>query len=431
MRINYLFTRSIALCAVAAATTACNLDDQLVPERVTSDPGRVAFACEVDPAVSELVTRADAVPEGMTSLPDEVVSLLYTDGDVDKGIDYSKLALRIWGTYDDPSTKEGDKDENFYEVPYAEAWDSIEDYYEAKVEHERGFYFARIESRPEMSDDKIKEGVNNPYFVYETKNDSSAPLDDNTKNQSFRIKALETTNVEAELKLMNSCLKLQTTQALMDYYAEIELTLHTKHGSITYNPSLDGTATTAASGTTGTAGSGTTNTNDVVAWDSYTDGGEALYFFNVSEPVKIDEKGEDGLIASPQSEFTTELKLSGKAKKQNGFTVYFTKDGKPDGEPVSIALKKDGSPITLEPSTLYTITVGHTTAGTAGLTITYNGYEEAEKVEIIELRPDEEDTTTGGGTGGTGTGGDAGGTGGGTGTGGDAGGTGGGSQPAA
>lgn len=402
MEIKHLFTRSLALCGVAVALTACNLEDQLVPERVTSDPGYLDLRCAVDPSVSEQITRADETPAGMTKLPDEVMNLVYKEGD----LDYSKLALRIWGTYDNPTTKDGDDADNLYEETFTYNWETLSVFQSSHEEFQRGFYYARIESIPEMAGGKIKEGVNNPYFVYETPNDPDALTDPNsTVNKPIRVKALETTKVEAELKLANSCLKLQTTQALMDYYTEIELTIHSADGKITFKPGTvasdaatasgttgsSGEGTTGSSGTsgTGTTGSDTTNTNEVVAWDSYTDGGESLYFFNVSEPVKIN--------TTPQTAFTTALKLSGYAKKQNGVKVYFTSNGKADGDPVEIKPKDaNGNDISLAAGTLYTIKVGHSTAGTTNkLEIIYNDYGEAD-ITVIELRPDEEDNTTSG-----------------------------------
>lgn len=422
MEIKHLFTRSLALCGVAVALTACNLEDQLVPERVTSDPGYLDLRCAVDPSVNEQITRADETPAGMTKLPDEVMNLVYKEGDQSKGLDYSKLALRIWGTYDNPTTKDGAAADNLYEVtfnPYD--WETLSGFQSSHEEFQRGFYYARIESIPEMAGDKIKEGVNNPYFVYETPNDPKALTDPNsTVNEPIRVKALETTKVEAELKLANSCLKLQTTQALMDYYTEIELTIHSADGKITFKPGTVASDAATASGTTGSSGEGTTgssgtgttgsgtttdNTNEVVAWDSYTDGGESLYFFNVSEPVKINTT-----TTTLQTAFTTALKLSGYAKKQNGVKVYFTSNGKADGDPVEIKPKDaNGKDISLAAGTLYSIKVGHSTAGTTNkLEIIYNDYGEAD-ITVIELRPDEEDNTTSGDdttSGGSTTGGD-------------------------
>ncbi|MBR3794275.1 MAG: hypothetical protein IKK27_10150, partial [Alistipes sp.] len=94
------------------------------------------------------------------------------------------------------------------------------------------------------------------------------------------------------------------------------------------------------------------------------------------------------------------------AKKQNGVKVYFTTNGKPDGEPAEIKPVDDaGKTIDLAAGTMYTLRVGHKTAGSAGLTITYNDYGEAE-VKIIELRPEEteEDNTQSGSQSGSGSG---------------------------
>ena len=86
--------------------------------------------------------------------------------------------------------------------------------------------------------------------------------------------------------------------------------------------------------------------------------------------------------------------------------VYFTTNGKPDGEPAEIKPVDDaGKTIDLAAGTMYTLRVGHKTAGSAGLTITYNDYGEAE-VKIIELRPEEteEDNTQSGSQSGSGSG---------------------------
>ena len=407
MKIKQLSIRALALWGVAMAMTACNFEDQLVPERVTSDPGRIAFECEVDGVVNEEITRAgettegEQVPEGKAKLPDFITNLLYTkdaNGNPTTEIDKSKLALRIWGTYDDPSTKEGDDKDNLLETPYARGWDPMTDY--ENIELQRGYYQARIESRPEMKAGKIAEAVNNPYFVYET-----------AEKDKFQVKALETIEVAAEMKLMNSCFKLQTTQALMDYYTELELVIHTADGEFKFNPTKSTTSTVA--GGTATTPEGT---NEIIAWNSDAD---KLYFFNVSEPIKIDGGKSNGLVETQQSEFTTGLRLSGWAKKQNGVKVYFTTNGKPDGEPAVIKPVDDaGKAIHLAAGTMYTLRVGHKTAGSAGLTITYNDYGEAE-VKIIELRPEEteEDNTQSGSQSGSGSEGSGTGTGSGTGSG--------------
>ena len=378
MKIKKLSIRALALWGVAMAATACNFEDQLMPERVTSNPGRIAIECEVDSTVSEEITRAGEaaegeVPDGKVELPDFITNLLYksnANGAPTTEIDKSKLALRIWGTYDDPSTKDGANKDNLEEKEYAKAWDPMTEY-EQGVELQRGYYQARIENRPTMKDGKIAEAVNNPYFAYET-----------TAADKFRVLALETTNVAAKLKLMNSCFKLQTTQALMDYYTELELVIHTAEGEFKFKPTKSA-ASTVAEGTTTTP----VNTNEVIAWESDAD---ELYFFNVSEPIRIDDGKSNGLVETPQSAFTTAFKLSGWAKKQNGVTVYFTKNGKADGEPAELKPVKDNKPVDLATGTMYTLRVGHKTAGGAGLTITYNDYGEAE-VTIIELRPEETD----------------------------------------
>ena len=378
MKVRKLSIRALALWGVAIAATACNFEDQLMPERVTSNPGRIAIECEVDSAVSEEITRAsdategDEVPEGMVKLPDFITNLLYktdANGVPTTEIDKGKLALRIWGMYDDPSTKDGANKDNLEEKAYAKAWDPMTEY-EQGVELERGYYQARIENRPTMKDGKIAEAVNNPYFAYET-----------AGTAKFQVKALETTSVTAKLKLMNSCFKLQTTQALMDYYTELKLVIHTADGEFEFTPTKSATSTVDESTTT------PMNTNDVIAWESDAD---KLYFFNVSEPIKIDDGKSNGLVETPQSTFTEVLKLSGYAVKQNGVKVYFTKNGKADGEPAELKPVKDNKPVDLATGTMYTLRVGHKTAGGAGLTITYNDYGEAE-VTIIELRPEETD----------------------------------------
>lgn len=404
------------LAAVAVATSACNVNDELAFTPI-DNTGSLDIACEVSPSVNEVdATRAGETTsqEGFT-LPQNLTALVElfnasVEGAKATSLD-DVLAMRITGKYIHPKEK--------VEKSYNGTWNSITNYIKENVKLDAGKYEVRIESKPqtevitvnEKNALKVKEGENNPYFVYES------------EKEAITIQAMEFgTKHEAVLKLANSCFTLKVDESLLRYYTDLKLTISTRDGAeFTFKPELPtssgSTSTGGASTASSTSGTMGSTGSTAEEWTGEWSDGK-LYFFNVGEVIEI-QVPADYAVATADAN-TAALYLKGHGTRQTGRVDYFTKDGTAAGDAVKINPVKDENndgtpePQPLANGTHYTITVGHSTAGGGALNISYEGYDEQQEIDIeVNLRPDdmddpdsgEDDTTApegGAGTGGTG-----------------------------
>lgn len=172
----------------ALALVACSSEDDLQTE---FGQGHVSFRTETSNLVTEVETRAT---EGY-ELPAEVVPA----GD--------DLRLSMTGSY---------TDENGNAQNYTGSWTSVAAFNLENPKFEAGIYSADFAYGEEGV-----EGVGKAYFA--------ASLTD------FAIKANKTTSYDVTVKLSNSCFTLQVTEWMLNYYENIELTIHTATSSFAYS----------------------------------------------------------------------------------------------------------------------------------------------------------------------------------------------------
>ena len=178
----------IPALAVALLATACSSKDVL---DVNTGMGTAEFAVQASANVTDVVTRASQGTLDASLLPSQ-----------------SDFALAITGNY-------VDKDGN--PQTYSDEWLSLEDYYTEEVKLNKGTYTATI-----TSGNVTEEGVAKPYFVGEL--------------VGFTVKANTTQTYEITASLANSCFTFAVTNAMLNYYENIKLTIYTATNSFLFEP---------------------------------------------------------------------------------------------------------------------------------------------------------------------------------------------------
>ncbi len=172
---------------LALAFAACSSEDDLQ----SGGQGQVAFKAETSSLVTEVVTRATTGYE----LPAELVP----SGE--------ELRLSMTGSY---------TDEQGAQQSFTGSWTSVAAFNLENPKFEAGTYSADF-----AYGDEGVEGVGKAYFA--------ASL------QDFAIKANKTTTYPVTVKLSNSCFTLQATEWLLNYYEDVELTIHTAASTFSYS----------------------------------------------------------------------------------------------------------------------------------------------------------------------------------------------------
>lgn len=276
----------IPLSVALLGLTACSSEDDF-----ESRGGKLAFACEPSDFVAEVVTRA---------------------GEIDLSTKYgvtvpegNAMALTLTGTYNDKELGENQT--------YNRSWTTVSAFHTEDPDLVvDGTYAATV-----THGDATAEGENKPAFKGEA--------------TDIRLKSNTTTTCAITAGLVNSCFTLAATEWLLNYYSDIELTIHTTTGGsdFTFTP---------------------TDTKE-----------SKLYFVQAGQTLSI----------------------SGKATKQNGVEVTF--------EQTVIGGQGTTTAVTTAAAKKYTITVDHSTAGGEGLTITFDDSFTEVPGTTEELNKDDDD----------------------------------------
>lgn len=178
----------IPMVAAALLGTACSAEDDL---QTGVGEGHVAFAIEVPSEIFQTETRATSGYE----LPAALIPS--TDA----------FALQLTGTYLDAQNVSQN---------YQNSWERVSDFHTEKPDLQAGTYTATF-----THGDASAEGVGKAYFKGELKD--------------FTVKASKKLSYPVTCKLANSCFTLQVTEWMLNYYDNIQLTIHTNTNSFTYN----------------------------------------------------------------------------------------------------------------------------------------------------------------------------------------------------
>lgn len=172
---------------LAMALVACSSEDDL---QTNFGKGQITFEPEVSTEIAQIETRATSG----YALPSELIPA---------GEDF---VLAIAGTYVDAN----DQTQN-----YAQSWTSVAAFNLEKPDLQAGTYTATF-----TYGDPAAEGVACPYFAGEL--------------VDFAVKASKTTTYPVSCKLANSCFTLQVSEWMLNYYDEIQLTIHTATNDFSY-----------------------------------------------------------------------------------------------------------------------------------------------------------------------------------------------------
>ena len=180
-------TWMIPMLALAFVATACSSEDDL---QTGFGEGKVDFSIEVPTQIAQIETRA----ESGFMLPSELIPA---------GEDF---ALAISGSY---------LDEQNVTQQYQNSWISVAAYNTESPDLQAGTYQATF-----TYGNSGAEGVGKPYF--------KGTLAD------FTVKANKKLSYPVVCALANSCFTLEVTEWMLNYYDELQLTIHTATNSFTY-----------------------------------------------------------------------------------------------------------------------------------------------------------------------------------------------------
>lgn len=177
----------IPMLAAALIATACSSEDDLQ----WGGKGKANFALDVPTEVAYVETRAESGYE----LPAELVPSA-TD-----------FALRMTGSYLDEANQS---------QTYTGSWVSVSAYHTERPDLQAGTYSATF-----THGESGVEGVGKAYFT-------GAVTD-------FEVKANKTVTQQVTCALANSCFTLEVSEWMLNYYDDIELTIHTAQNDFTYS----------------------------------------------------------------------------------------------------------------------------------------------------------------------------------------------------
>lgn len=196
----------IPMLALALVCAGCSSEDG-VP--APNGSGKLQLTSNISSAVSEVVARAD-----QSELPTELVP------------DADALTLTITGSYTDKG-----KDP----VNFNKTWATVADFNTENPDFEAGYYDAAASSYQNSYKATLSYG--DPSLEGEGKAAFAGASDD------FVIYAgSQPTRVAASVKLANSCFTFAVTEWMLNYYTDLQFTIHTAENSFTFEPT-----TTAAS----------------------------------------------------------------------------------------------------------------------------------------------------------------------------------------
>ncbi|MBE6207833.1 MAG: DUF4493 domain-containing protein [Rikenellaceae bacterium] len=177
----------IPMLAAALLGTACSAEDDL---QTGAGEGNVSFSIEVPAEIAQIETRATSG----YALPAELVPSV------------DAFALQLTGTYLDAQN---------LSHTYQNSWETVAAFHAEKPDLNAGTYSATF-----TYGEASVEGVGKPYFTGALTN--------------FEVKANKTSTYPVTCKLANSCFTLQVSQWMLNYYKDIQLTIHTATNSFTY-----------------------------------------------------------------------------------------------------------------------------------------------------------------------------------------------------
>lgn len=175
------------MLAVALLGMACSTEDDL---QSGSGEGQLSFSLEVPTEIAQVETRATSG----YALPEEVVPAS------------DAFALQLTGTYLDAQN---------LSQSYQNSWETVAAFHMERPDLNAGTYSATF-----TYGDASAEGVGKAYFTGSL--------------TSFEVKANKTVSYPVTCKLANSCFTLQVTEWMLNYYENIQLTIHTAANSFTY-----------------------------------------------------------------------------------------------------------------------------------------------------------------------------------------------------
>lgn len=303
------------LALAALLSTGCSSDGELVPQ--LDGKGAVALSFTTASDVEQSVTRAEESTANY-ELPADLVP------------EENEFTLKVTGTY------EGDGGA----IEYSHEWETVEAFKtentSGKLELEAGGY--DVDKKKYVNEYHAKvtygnieeEGKDKPYF-------EGVSVDENNEAASFSVYPKQTKEVEILAKLANCCFTLHLTEWMINYYKNIELTIHVGE-------------------------------NEYKFTESTVD--EANNIFKYTKPTETDPAH---IFVKPTQDFY----ISGNAvKAQNGVEVEFPKTNIRAGADV---LKEYH----------YKITVDQNKAGSGTLSITFDDtFTEVDPIDG-ELNPDE------------------------------------------
>lgn len=177
----------IPMLALALVATACSSEDDL---QTGAGKGQVDFAVDVPEEINLVQTRAEsgyALPAALVPAAED-------------------FALAMTGTY---------LDEQNLSHTYEGSWVSVAAFNTEKPDLQAGTYTATF-----THGEANAEGVAKPYFRGEVAN--------------FVVKANKTTTYPVVCKMINSCFTLQVSAWMLNYYDDIELTIHTATNAFSF-----------------------------------------------------------------------------------------------------------------------------------------------------------------------------------------------------
>lgn len=209
----------LPLFAVAMVAVGCSSDN--APGLPESGQGKVQFDCQTSGEVAHVEARATTGFQ----LPAEVIPAA------------DAFALTLKGVY----TEKVDE-ATTAERAYEKSWQTLADYQLEAPELEAGIYDAALghyansyEATVSYGDPTV-EGEGKACFT-------GCSVDATGAAAPFVLYAGKHVTVPVVAKLSNSCFTLEVTEWMLNYYTNVELTIHTATGEFTFKPTTTASST--------------------------------------------------------------------------------------------------------------------------------------------------------------------------------------------
>lgn len=214
----------ISMLAVGLLASACSSDeDSIEPAIPESGVGHINLSCSANPQIGEVIARAEASEDNFDlsehiTIPEGTAFNLTISGSYTKN---GQLTNWLWPTV---STDEAQDDNN---AGSTEVTKTVAEFNTEKPAIEAGAYdvnqkiYLNSYTAQVTYGDPEDEGEGKAYFAGAT-------------SEAFSVYPGQTKQVGITASLANSCFTLTAEEWLLNYYDNIELTIHTANNEFTF-----------------------------------------------------------------------------------------------------------------------------------------------------------------------------------------------------